>query len=68
MPCRDGREAPIDPDATTRFCCEALTRMEEEGQSIPPYIKQWWEDHKLWDEWQDSGFSKPMPAFKSRRW
>jgi hypothetical protein len=68
MPCRDGREAPIDPDATTRFCCEMLGRMEDVGDPIPAYIQTWWEDHKKWDEWRDSDYRGPMPEFKSRRW
>lgn len=68
MPCRDGRESPIDPDATTRFCCETLRRMEDEGKSISTYISVWWEDHKKWDLWRDSGFTTDMPEFKCRRW
>lgn len=68
MPCRDGREAPIDPDATTRFCCEALSAMEKAGKPIPSYIKVWWNDHKKWDKWRDGGYTGPMPEFVSRRW
>jgi len=68
MPCHDGRESPIDPDATTRFCCETLGALEADGHIIPEYIRQWWEDHKKWDEWRRGDYRGPMPQFKSRRW
>ena len=33
----------------TRFACECLTKLEEENSPIPEYIKDWWEQHKVWD-------------------
>ena len=39
----------LELNLTTRFACECLTKLEEENSPIPEYIKDWWEQHKVWD-------------------
>ena len=48
MPCYDSR-ADEDANLTMRFCCEALSKMEEEGKLIPEYMRAWWRAHQEWD-------------------
>ena len=48
MPCYDSRDTEAE-NAIRRFCCEALSKMEEEGKPIPEYMREWWRAHQEWD-------------------
>lgn len=48
MPCFDPRGAKSDQDAH-RIACYLLATLDAAGWPVPPFAKDWWEEHKVFD-------------------
>ena len=49
MPCFDARAAASDREAH-RIACYMLATLDAAGWPVPPFAKEWWQEHKDYDK------------------